>query len=257
MGSFAATSFTFGSCLLGYLAGQRLSRYLPDHHYQQADARDVLKSATGMIATLVALVLGLLVASAKTTFDSTTATLNEGGARMIQIDRLLHKFGSETLPARKNLRGVLADIVQRIDLPSATLEEHLRRSERTPESSFDERLAGPILALTPSTEEKRKIQQRIIEIIANLADARWVMLERASNTLPVPFLVLLFFWLAVLFAGFGILSPRNTTIHAAFAICGLSMAGAIYMIMEMNSPLDGTLRVTTAPLKIALTVMGN
>jgi hypothetical protein len=241
---------------MGYLVGQFLSRFLPEHHYQQGDARDVLKSATGMIATLVALVLGLLVASAKSTFDGATDTMNLGGARLIQIDRLLRKYGPDAEPARKNLRKLLAEIVDRIDNPDLAFNERMKRDERAPEGTFDERIAAPIQALAPASEEKKKNQQQAIDLLTSLADARWLMMERATNKLPLPFLVLLFFWLAVLFAGFGILSPRNMTVHCAFAICALSMAGAIYMIMEMNDPLDGTLRVSTAPLKVGLSLMG-
>jgi len=98
--------------------------------------------------------------------------------------------------------------------------------------------------------------KRLGDLLSNLSDNRWVMIERATNKLPFAFLILLFFWLATLFAGFGILSPRNLTIDCAFIICALSMAGAVYLIIEMNEPLDGTVRVSADPLKTALSVMG-
>ena len=104
-------------------------------------------------------------------------------------------------------------------------------------------------------EEQKELRAQAIGLIAALSDNRWQMIERASSPLPVPFLVLLYFWLAVLFTGFGILAPRDITFVAAFAICALSMAGAVYLIREMNEPLDGTLRVSPAPLQIALQYM--
>ena len=256
MDSLTASLLTFFCCFVGYAAGQWLSRFLPEHHYQQSDARDVLKSATGMIATLVALVLGLLVSSAKTTFDRTTDAMNDGGAKLVQIDRLLHKFGPETAPARKNLRRLVNEVVTRIEEPNANMRERLKLNESNPENSLDTQLANPIEALVPQNEQQTRLVKRLGDLLSNLSDNRWVMIERATNKLPFAFLILLFFWLATLFAGFGILSPRNLTIDCAFIICALSMAGAVYLIIEMNEPLDGTVRVSADPLKTALSVMG-
>lgn len=254
MDSLTTTLLTFMCCFCGYIGGQSLSRFLPDHHYQQSDARDVLKSATGMIATLVALVLGLLVSSSKSTFDHTSDAINGAGAKLVQIDRMLHKFGPDALPAQQNMRNIIEEVVERMDRPDITLDEQLKQAKH-PKDALEERIAGPILALEPTSDPQRKIQQRVLELLANIADARWLLVERATNKLPVAFLILLYFWLATLFAGFGILSPRNITVHTAFAICALSMTGAVYLIMEMNEPLTGTVRVSSRPLRFAISVM--
>ncbi len=258
MDSITATFFTFASCVVGYGAGQWVSRFLPQHHYQHSDARDVLKSATGMIATLVALVLGLLVTSSKSTFDRTTDAMNESGAKIIQIDRLLKKFGPEALAAKNALKILTTDVITQMDEGKLSMGERLEANDRHPEGPLEDRFTKPIQNLVPTNGEQEKIQRRASELMTSLIESRWSMIERATNKLPNPFLVLLFFWLAVLFAGFGILAPRNNpTILTAFLICGFSMAGAIYLIVEMNEPLDGTMRVSTSPLKIALKVMSH
>ena len=258
MDSMTATVLTFASCLVGYVAGQWVSRFLPEHHYQHSDARDVLKSATGMIATLVALVLGLLVTSSKSTFDRTTDAMNENGARIIQIDRLLRKYGPEALPAQQALKLLTGDVIAQMDEGRLSMGQRLEASDKHPDGPLEDRLTMPVLSLQPKTVEQEKIQRRASDLMATLTESRWSMLERASNKLPSAFLVLLFFWLAVLFAGFGVLAPRNNpTILTAFLICGFSMAGAIYLIVEMNESLDGTMRVSTSPLKIALEMMSH
>ena len=212
-------------------------------------------AATGMIATLVALVLGLLVSSAKTTFDKTSDMISDGGAKVIELDRSLRRFGPEANPARAQLRQFVSKAIERIDIGAKRVELSDLPDGLVPPPTIEDVMAKPLHLLQAQTEEQKQYLAQAASIIGSLSDTRWQLIERASNPLPTQFLVLLYFWLTVLFIGFGLLAPIDSTFFVAFAICGLSMAGAVYLILEMNNPLDGSLRVSSAPLQIALKYM--
>ncbi len=250
MDANSVTLITFICCLAGFTLGAVIGRILPPDDLKE-NSREVLKDATAMIATLVALVLGLLVSSAKATFDKSADKVNESGAKIIELDRLLRHYGPESDPAREHLRRYLRVTIGR-------LEKYESKSD-VPESvsklSVDDVMNRPVRNLKPENDEQKEIKEHVMEAVRGLADDRWMLIAQSFNPLPNIFLLLMFFWLVVLFAGFGILSPRNRTVGGALVVCALSMAGAVYLIMEMNRPLDGSFRVPSTPLKIALDLM--
>ena len=252
MESAITTVLTFVCSIIGYLFGQRMGRRLPHGYMEKDHPRDVLMAATGMIATLVALVLGLLVSSAKNTYDKSSDAISEGGAKIIELDRVLRQFGPEALPARIELREFVTSAIERIGKGVNRPALNGPPGGQVHPITIDELMSHPVRKLVAHTEEQKEQRAQAMGLVTALSDNRWQMIERASSPLPMPFLILLYFWLAVLFTGFGLLAPGNGTFFAAFAICALSMAGAVYLIHEMNEPLDGTLRVSPAPLQIAL-----
>ena len=92
--SFVAVACIFGGILLGAF----IRTNLPEHHLS-GESKDALKLGIGMIATLSALVLGLLIASAKSNFDTMNNGLKQAGSRVILLDRVLAQYGPETREA--------------------------------------------------------------------------------------------------------------------------------------------------------------
>jgi hypothetical protein len=99
-------------------------------------------------------------------------------------------------------------------------------------------------------------QSHAVTTCIELAHSRWLIIEQAQTTLPTAFLGMLIFWLTVLFASLGLLAPRNATTWCSLFVCAVSMAGAIYLILEMNRPLEGAVQISPAPLQKALSVIG-
>jgi hypothetical protein len=112
------------------------------------------------------------------------------------------------------------------------------------------------LQLAPQDEAHQILRSHAVTTCIELAHSRWLIIEQAQTTLPVAFLGMLIFWLTVLFASLGLLAPRNATTWCCIFICAVSMAGAIYLIMEMNRPLEGAVQISPAPLRKALSVIG-
>ena len=252
MSAMTVASIVFACAFGGALLGLFLLTLLPEHHLRD-DSRDALKLGTGLIATLVALVLGLLVGSAKSSFDAMNTGLTELGAKVIVLDRTLAQYGPEAMEARDQMRRSVASSIELIWPEDRTAKEGLKADEM---GTRMESIQGELRKLSPRDDSQRLLLSEVLQISGEVAQGRWLLIERSQGTLPTPFLVVLVFWLVVLFFCFGLFSPHNPTVIAVFFVCALSVSGAIFLILEMNTPLEGTIKASSAPLRKALEHLG-
>lgn len=238
----------FGCALLGMYA----RTHLPNHHLDE-DSASSIKLAAGLIATIAALVLGLLISSAKTAYDSVNGDLQRNAVNMLRLDRALAQYGPEARPLRDELKRSYANWVgllssgdhERIaELDSPEILRHI--------SEFQHRIA----ALTPSTPVQHQLQDRALDISDEVFTARWLALMQKNGTIPMTLLLVLAAWLCVIFGTFGLFAPRNHTVLFFFLVCALSASGAIFVILEMDTPLTGIVRVSVAPMREAISQMG-
>jgi hypothetical protein len=251
MASLLTAVITLASLCAGAVLGSLIRNHLPDHHLRD-DSRDVIKMASGMIATLVALVIGLLVTSSKSTYDQASGGVTQIGTKVILLDRLLERYGPETKVIRQKIKEVIAASIDQI-WPAGGINPSLGAIERP--TGMDE-MHDMILQLAPQDEAHRSLRSHAVTTCIELAHSRWLIIEQAQTTLPMAFLGMLIFWLTVLFASLGLLAPRNATTWCCLFVCAVSMAGAIYLILEMNRPLEGAVQISPAPLRKALSVLG-
>ena len=238
----------FGGAVLGLW----LSSLLPEHHLRD-NSKDTVKVVAGMIATLAALVLGLLVASAKNSFDAVNTEITQSSTKVIVLDRVLAAYGPETKDAREQLRRGVAAIIETVWPEEKTGEAGLAGIER---SNRIEGLQTKLRELTPATDTQRQLLSQAQQIIGDLVQSRWLVIEEAQSALPMPFLVVVLFWLTVLHMSFGLLAARNATVVTVLLISALSVSGAIFIILEMNHPLQGMIKVSSAPMRKALEHLG-
>ena len=239
---------TFGGALLGIW----LRAALPAHHLRD-ESRDTVRLGIGLVATLTALVLGLVTASAKSSFDSLNTAIKDAAADIIATDRLLARYGPETKDIRTTLKRVVADRIEKTwsQGPSQTAKLDVTKATETGEWVVDQ-----IRALTPPNEAQRSLQSRAVDQSESRLRARWVALGELGTSIPWPFLIVLVFWLTITFMSFGLQAPANTTVLAALLLCALSVAGAVFLILEMDGPFDGLIQVSAEPLRYALTRLG-
>ena len=238
----------FGGALLGLL----LTNLLPEHHLKDK-SKDTVKVVAGMIATLAALVLGLLVGSAKSSFDAMNTEITQSSTKVILLDRALAGFGPETKDARKQLRDGVAALIETVWPEEKKAEGGLAGVER---SNRIEALQAKLRELTPSTDLQRQLLSQAQQINSDLLQSRWLVIEQAQSVLPTPFLVVLLFWLTMLHISFGLLATRNGTVITVLLISALSVSGAIFIILEMNRPLQSMIKVSSAPMRKALEHLG-
>ena len=230
----------FGGSILGMV----LHTILPEHHLS-ADSKDVIKLGMGLIATMSALVLALLTNSAKGSFDTQRNELTQMSASIILLDRILTHYGPETKDARDLLKGTVAAMINRM-WPD---EGSGRQMEPVSAEAFYDK----IQALSPQNEVQRALQAQAVKMSVDIGQARWLLFEQGGRSIPMPFLVLLIFWVTVIFLSFGLFAPRNATVVVTLFLCALSVSGAIFLILELDHPFGGLVQISSAPLRSALT----
>ena len=114
-----------------------------------------------------------------------------------------------------------------------------------------EELADGIRGLTPRDASQRALQSRALDLAEALLQARWLVFASTGTSVPLPFFVVLLFWLTITFASFGLFAPRNATVLVALFVCALSVGGAVFLILEMDGPFDGLVKVSADPLRYA------
>jgi hypothetical protein len=253
MGSVTTATIVFVCVFGGALLGMLLRAALPGHHLNQ-DSKDVVKLAMGLIATMAALVLGLLTASAKSEFDLQTSELQQGAAKVIQLDRALARYGPETKEIRDGLRSIVAARLHLVWPEDGGGPEKL---DVLNSSLPAEGLFGRVRALAPRTDDQREALSSVLQIGNDLMAARWLTAVQETSPLPRPFLVVLVLWLSVLFGSFGLFAPRNATVLSALLLCAIAVSSSVFLILEMNRPLEGLIKISSAPLRYALSRLGN
>jgi len=245
-----AFSLTAFACILGgMLFGMFLRIFLPEHHLS-ADSKDVMKLGTGMLATLAALVLGLLIASAKGTFDTMNGGLKQLGSRIILLDRTMARYGPETREPRDLLRRDVTSVIKRF-WPKEKNAIAVAKAGK-PESRLED-IEEKLRQLSPRNDDQRWLQSRALQITSEIEEARWLLVEQlGESSLPMPFLVILVCWLTIIFTSFGLLSPRNTTVVAVLFVCALSAACSLFLILELDQPYEGLIKISSVPLSNAL-----
>lgn len=252
MNSITIGLVTAGCTFGGTLIGVWLQIRLPRHHLNK-DSQETVKLGAGMIATIAALVLGLLVSSAKGTSDTINNGIKQTSAKIILLDRILAQYGQEGQPIREEIkRSVVASL-------EASRLRKLSESAGlppTPSTNRVETIQGLMRALTPQTEGQRQLLAQAQQVAGEMSLSRWLLMEEAQNELPLPLLVVLIGWLTVLFISFGLYAPRNATMISVLFVCACSVSAAVFLIMEMNRPLDGFLKVSSAPLSNVMEYLG-
>jgi hypothetical protein len=252
MGPFAVGGIVFASLFGGAILGMTLGAALPAHHLS-SDSKDAIKLATAIVATLSALALGLLVASAKTSFDTADTQLRNSIARTVLLDRVMAHYGPETREARAQLRQVVETSLRQVLGDGGT-------GGTNPNAVGDDPGIEPVQdklrAMAPRTEAQRWLLSRALQISGDIAEAHWLMFERSEAGFPWPFLTILVFWLVMLFVSFGLLAPRNATVLCIIFFCSLSVASAVFLIVDMEHPFFGFVQVSSAPLRDALDQLG-
>jgi hypothetical protein len=250
MSAIAIAMIVFACVGIGAVLGSLLRNRLPANHLSPGSL-DAVKLGTGLIATMSALVLGLLISSAKGSYDAVTTEMTQMSARIVFLDRVLALYGPETREARDLLRAAVVRSRDRL-----WPQEGGRPSQVGPPGPDMETMLGKIQALSPKDEVQRSLRSQALSMGYSLGEIRWLFYEQSSPSVPTPMLVILVFWLTVIFIGFGLFAPRNGTVIASLFFAGLAVSGAIFLIVEMYTPFSGVMHVSSEPVRFAIAHLG-
>jgi hypothetical protein len=250
--SFAVAGLVFAFTALGGLLGIRTREALPEHHLG-AEAKELVRLCMGLVATMTALILGLVTASANGFYEEENAALHHSAADLVMLDHTLAEFGPETQEIREQIRETIA---QRIEAAWSGHRSPAVATDAVGSESPGERVLQQILALSPRDEAQRWLQAEALALVADVIKTRWLSLTETTRTISPPFLVVIVFWLCVLFWSFGLFAPRNGTVLAALLLASISVAASVLLILEMQAPYSGLLQISSDPLRLALENLG-
>jgi Protein of unknown function (DUF4239) len=251
MSPIAVALLAFALMLLAILVGGFIQGKLPEGHLT-ADAKEVVKLSMGIMGTLAALVLGLLIANAQSSFAARQSEINQLTANVILLDTLLKQYGDDAHNARLSLRNAIPRVADRIWREGQSAEAVASQSSSFQAAAEGEGFYQQIQNLAPSTDNQREIRDRLLQVTVDTAQERFLLFSHLGSSIPAPFLVVLLFWLAVLFASFALLARPNATTLASLIVCALSVSGAIFLILELDEPFSGFMSIDSEPLLHAL-----
>lgn len=249
--SSIATAISVFACVFGSaLLGMFIRAALPEHHLN-SETKDSVKLAMGLVATMVALILGLLIASAKSSYDAERNGVAQMAGKIVILDRMLANYGPEAKETRELLRRSVERAVARM-WPDRKSEQ----AQLDPSASRAEGLYVAIQQLSPKTELQTALKSQAMGAAIELGQMRWLEFEQAGGSVSMPILVIMTCWLAILFVSFGLFSPPNSTVVAALLLVALSVSAAIFLIMELDRPFDGMIQISSEPFDNALAHLG-
>ena len=237
----------FGSALLGMFCAAKL----PEDHLS-SNSKETIRVVMTFLATLSALVIGLLLNSAKSSFDANDEEVKAIAADITELDKLMAEYGPETTQARNLFRSAVAARINEVWPSEATAID----MDAVRRDADDEPLRRQILALSPSNETQSLLKSSAINVAADLAKSGSILVADTQGNIQWPFLAIQVFGLSLLFASFGLFAPRNAIVIAVLFVGALVLAGSIYLIVAMDQPYSGLIRISSEPLRSALAGLG-
>lgn len=252
MRAMSLALLTFACAFGGALLGNYIRSLLPPTHLSK-ESQDVMRLGMGLVATMTALLLGLVTASARSAFDSQDASMRTSAANILTLDRLLARYSPETMPIRDLIKKGVAFRIETTWPEDGSLGSGLSHVLAT---SAVEEVENRILALTPSTDPQRWFKSEALKLSEEVLKTRWRMLGSQGGSVPTLFLVVVIFWLTVTFTSFGLYAQSNASLIAALFVAAISVAAAVFLILELDGPFDGLIKISSGPLRYALSQLG-
>jgi hypothetical protein len=236
----------FGCLVAAVLLGRLTRRLLPNEHLA-TESRDGIKLALGLVSTMSALVLGLLVSSAKGSYDTERNEVIQMAAKVAFLDRVLAVYGPEAAEARVRFHEAIKGAVQQMWPEEARLPGQL-----APNTQAGNVVYGVVQALSPHDDAQRKLKEQAISVGIEIGQLRSLLVAQSVPSISKPMLIILVSWLVIIFLGFSVLAPSNPTVMFAFIISAMAVSGAIFLILELDEPFGGFLRISSEPMVNAL-----
>lgn len=236
----------FGASLLGMLMRPALSQ-----HHLSADTKDSVKLGMGLVGTMAALILGLLVAAAKSAYDTEKSEVTQMAAKLVFLDRVLANYGPESAETRVVLRRMVEDSLSRM-----WPDERSHNAQLDPIGSGGEEVHKAIQKLAPRNDVQGSLKSQAVGVVSDIGQMRWLLFEQSGSSISMPLLIVVISWLAIIFFSWGLFAPSNSIAIAALLLAAVSVSGAIFLILELDQPFDGLIHISSAPMRNALAHLG-
>jgi hypothetical protein len=238
---------TAAAVFAGGLLGLRLDLHLPRHHLGK-ETQDAVRLTTTMLSVLTSLVLGLLIATAKEDSDALDREFRSYAADLILLDGTLREYGPAADAAREMLRRYAARLVEETWRPDGSRTA----LEEAAAATLLRQVRANMLALDPAGPAQTWLRDQSLAVVTTLLRRRWEIIEQLGPSVHPLMLTVVVLWIVAIFAGFGLSAPRNATVAVSFLVGAVAIGGAVFLIVDLNAPLDGFLHIHERPMRDAL-----
>lgn len=250
MNATVVAVLAFAGILGTTLFGMRLKVRLPDNQLSP-ETKETVRVGMGLVATMTALLLGLLIASAKGSYDIQRSQVIQMAGKAGYLDRVLTIYGPETAEIRSLLRVSTEGMIQKLWSDQRSSEAHEERGLSTAQALY-----SSIHKLAPQNDEQRALKAQALDTVNDLGKTRWLLFAQADTSIPMPLLIMVVVWLAIIFLSFGLFAPMNRTVVVTMIIVSLLVSSALFLILELDRPFDGVIQVSSASMRNALSNLG-
>jgi hypothetical protein len=252
MSGIGIASLTFVCAFGGAILGNYIRSAIPPTHLGK-ESQDVMRLGMGLVATMTALLLGLVTAAARSSFDSQDAAIRASAANILTLDRLLARYGPETTPTRVLIKNAVAFRVETTWPDDGSAASGITKTMST---QAIEEIENQILQLSPANDTQRWFKTESLKLSEEVLKARWRTLGNRDRSVPNAFLVVVVFWLTVTFVSFGLYTRLNPALVAVLFVAAVSVAGAVFLILELDGPFDGLIKISSGPMRYVLSQLG-
>jgi len=246
METILVSAIVFLVVFSGALAGMKLRDIVPQSQLGP-EVKDIIRLVTGLLVTMTALVLGMLVSAANTSYQQRKDQLTEMASDFVGVDRMLGSYGPETQSAREQLHSLAEASLQSI-WPNQESQGPQLNPTDTGQIFYNQ-----LQLLQPKNEAQVAVKAAAISAAIGLRRTYWLMfLGSEGSSLSLPLLVVVVMWLTAIFVSFGLFAPRNNTVFVTLVVCAAAVSGAVFVTMAMYTPFSGVMKISSLPLRDAL-----
>ena len=238
---------SFVSIVAGIVLGMFLRARIPASRLSH-DTREVIRLGAGLLATLAAVVISLMIASAKSSYDTQDAHFRQLRAYLVEADQLLAQYGPEATEVRKLMRQSVPAAMERMWHEKETTSQ----STAFTANSLAEQLYNAIEALAPAGDAQRSLKSRIVLASADIAHTRLLIFADGDKPVPAPFLLILIVWLTVIFTTFGLFVEPGAVAWTALLVFALSVSSALFLVADLSQPFAGLMQIPKEQLRNTL-----
>ena len=249
MDSLVIAGIAFAIVFGATLVGLRLRDKAPNH--LGGETKDTVRLGMGLIATMTALLLGLLVASAKGSFDTQRNEVIQMAARLAYLDRVLNLYGPETADARVMLRQTTDSLIHQL-WPDKT-----GQFVEAPDLTINMKMYNALQKLTPQTDAQRHLKAQALDSAVDIGKNRWLLFAQRDRAIAKPLLIAVVFWLAMTFLSFGLFAPSNRIVVFTLCVVAISVCSAIFLMLDLDRPFQGINKISSSPMRRVLSQMSD
>lgn len=222
---------------------------LPARH-RDDDTNTVVRLVANIFVVMASLVFGLMINSAKNTFEGIDDNVHSFATNLILLDRTLRTYGLAGNDARQYLIAYVEGAIANPERVNDALHEARNAGQQRLDT-----VGNSLAAIQPADRLHESLLVDARQLYSRIVEQRWMIVEQSEGAIPMPVIGMMIAWMTLIFASFGYRAPKNAVVVAMFVVSAMFIAASVYVVLDMDIPFSGAIQISDAPLHRALAEM--